>query len=79
MERWKYKSDGNGKFKSCPKIDDFLSDILAVCRKHQLCIGHEDTHGAFLIHCLDENVTMWMNDASDATEMKSRVRDRKGR
>jgi hypothetical protein len=76
MERWKYDSKGNGNLKSCPRIDNFLSDLLALCRKHQLCIGHEDTHGSFMIHQLDENVTAWMNDADDSTAMKSQIRIR---
>jgi hypothetical protein len=27
----------------------FLLEIIEVCKKHNLSIGHEDGHGAFLI------------------------------
>lgn len=35
---------------------DFLSDIIAVYKKHGLVISHEDFHGAFLVeHYLGED------------------------
>lgn len=32
------------------KAKAFLEDIVAVCRKHSMSLGHEDGHGLFLVH-----------------------------
>lgn len=32
-----------------PKVDAFLDEIIAVCRKHEMVLGHEDSHGAFTV------------------------------
>lgn len=31
------------------EVAAFLKDIHAVCKKHGLCIEHEDSHGSFII------------------------------
>lgn len=49
-------------------IDDFLIDIINICKKHNLSIGHEDTHGAFLIFPYDEDLVTWLKNARDGGE-----------
>lgn len=33
-----------------PDVDEFLRDVMEVCRKHQMSLGHEDDHGAFIVY-----------------------------
>lgn len=42
------------------KVTAFLDDIEAVCRKHGLCISHEDAHGAFEIETFDQYFINWL-------------------
>lgn len=45
-DRRNYKTK---RYEPNPEVDAFLSEIIAVCIKHNLMIGHEDTHGAFIV------------------------------
>ena len=47
-----------------PRVDAFLEEIAAVCKKHGLSIAHEDSHGGFLIQQYAEHNIEWLNDAS---------------
>ena len=54
---------------SGPRITDeaanaFIEDVIAVCKKHGLSIGHEDTQGGFKIAPYDEGNIDWFRDAS---------------
>lgn len=43
------------------KIKAFLQEVVALSRKHNLSIAHEDQHGAFLIEeYKDVNITWLM-------------------
>jgi hypothetical protein len=44
--RWNEK---DSKKIDSPKVDAFLADIHEVCKKHGLCIEHEDCQGGFII------------------------------
>ena len=51
-----------------PRIDeqdaqDFLSELMMICIKHQLSISHEDGHGAFLIVPYDKHYETWLLQA----------------
>jgi len=49
------------------KVNDFLKNIIEICKKYGFSIGHEDTQGSFIIEDFkDENIT-WLNAASDKT------------
>ena len=44
-------------------VDAFLNEIESVCKKHNMSLGHEDNHGAFLIsEYSDENIE-WLKEA----------------
>lgn len=43
-----YWSRGAGRVTSA-KVDAFVADINAVCKKHGLEITHEDQHGSFIV------------------------------
>ena len=60
MKRWSVKHSKDIESK---KIDDFLIEIAAVCRKHGYSIGHEDGHGAFEIEDLNTGDIEWLMDA----------------
>ena len=47
---------------------DFLNALVKVCMKHDLSLGHEDPHGGFLVHELDEHNIKWLLDAAIAKE-----------
>lgn len=62
MKRW---SDADAELKEIPEIDAFLAEIDVVCRRHKLCISHEDHHGKFEIVNYDHEVAAWLAGASD--------------
>jgi hypothetical protein len=41
----------------------FLSDIVEICKKHNLSISHEDDQGAFIIERYCEHNVAWLLDA----------------
>ena len=46
-------------------VDAFIDDVNDVCRKYGMSIGHEDSHGGFVIYALtDESDLEWFSDAS---------------
>lgn len=46
------------------KIDAFIDEITAVCKKHGLSISHEDHHGSFVIESYDDDNIQWLDNAS---------------
>lgn len=66
-ERWVTRENRNV---ATPKVDAFLAEVREVCVRHGLCIGHEDTHGAFIVSAMDgdESFMDWLGGAMiDAT------------
>lgn len=45
------------------EIDRFLKEIECVCKKYNLSISHEDSHGAFIIEDYSEEVMEWLRSA----------------
>lgn len=62
-ERWIYQRKERGE--SDPSVDAFMQEIIAVCRRHQMCIRHEDHEGAFMIEPMDESSLDWLAEAHD--------------
>lgn len=50
------------------QVKRFLEEIEEVSRKHNLVIGHEDSHGAFLVEDFDERNIRWLKDANNETK-----------
>ena len=57
MKRWDCNTNRNVEDK---KIDDFLGDIIKVCKKYKYSISHEDGHGAFEIGEYNETDANWL-------------------
>ena len=45
--------------------EDFLSEIIDVCKKHNKSISHEDGYGAFIIEGYDDFNIEWLREAYD--------------
>lgn len=67
--RWWSRKD---KEVPTPKIDAFLLEVDAVCRKHGFSIGHEDGHGAFIVENYSEGDFAWLNAAHVAEDVQAR-------
>lgn len=48
-----------------PEVDAFVAEIDAVCKKHNMSISHEDSHGNFLIEEYNEFNIGWLEQAPD--------------
>jgi hypothetical protein len=64
-ERWIQR---RADFGESPAIDAFLADVIEVCKRHGLSIGHEDQHGGFVVSEYDEGCSEWLRNASDDTK-----------
>ena len=53
----------SSQFIVSPKVDLFLKEIEEVCKKHNLSISHEDSHGNFVIESYDQENIKWLNDS----------------
>lgn len=51
-----------------PAIKAFLNEVVEVCKKHNLSIGHEDEQGTFIVHPYGGWYTQWLLEASDYTD-----------
>ena len=68
--RWHSRESRNV---SAPDVDAFLEEVLEVCRKHRMSIGHEDGHGAFVVEDFNESDADWLRSAHDNRTPKSQV------
>ena len=65
MKRWKTTEDRDVENE---KIDAFLAEVIEVSKKHGLSIGHEDSHGGFLVHKFSQGNADWLMAADDETD-----------
>ncbi len=42
------------------RIDSFLSEVIAVCKKHGFSLSHEDCHGGFIVTEFDQDAADWL-------------------
>ena len=61
MKRWNEKINKRIESK---EADEFLNDIIEVCKKHGLSLSHEDVGGGFLIDDYNETDTKWVKAAA---------------
>lgn len=66
MKRWNVKSKKEIENIS---IDNFLKEILGVCKKYDFSISHEDIHGAFVIVKYHRGYEKWLLSATDSTDL----------
>jgi hypothetical protein len=59
-KRWGHNS---GQYIEDPAVDAFIEDLIKLCKSHNLSIGHEDHHGAFMIEPLTETNLEWLSHA----------------
>ena len=62
MKRWNCSANAYIESKSA---DDFLEEVVSVCRKHGISIGHEDNQGGFEIWPFNESDAEWLMGAFD--------------
>jgi hypothetical protein len=61
MKRWDKESSREVED---PAVDAFLTEVVAVCKKHGMSIGHQDSHGAFQVYKrAHRKVLRWLMDA----------------
>lgn len=51
-----------------PRIDAFIQDIIAVCKKHRLSLTNEETGAGYVVRPYDETVNLYLVEAWDQTE-----------
>lgn len=51
-------------YTSSVTVGTFLNELFDLYEKHGLSIGHEDSHGAFIIEKLKDANVEWMQAAS---------------
>ena len=67
MKRW---NSSRGQNVTNKRIDEFLLDIEAVCRRHDMSLSHEDSHGAFIVVPWADSYMKWLYDAHDEVDVK---------
>jgi len=63
MEVKRWESWHGEEIASPKEVEQFLDRYEALCRESGFCFGHEDGHGAFLIHAFSEDFIKWARDA----------------
>jgi len=48
---------------TCAEVEYFLNDIEEVFNRHNLCLSHEDTAGAFVVERKRNYYTRWFKEA----------------
>ena len=67
MKRWKTTK---GRNIENAKIDAFLAEVIEVSKKHGLSIGHEDSHGSFLVHKFTQDNADCLMASADETDLE---------
>lgn len=51
-------------------LKSFYEELIALFKKYDLSISHEDCYGGFIINNYDENNVNWLTNASLEAEIK---------
>lgn len=49
--------------KSSDAVDAFLEEIISIYKKHGFSLGHEDSHGAFIVEEYSKENIQWLLNA----------------
>ena len=60
MESWDINKNKN--IKTPESVINFLNEIDNICKKYNLSISHEDSHGAFILEKYDDYNIKWLKD-----------------
>ena len=60
MKRFSHRK---GRYISSARIDAFIEDLVKVCQSHGMSLGHEDSHGAFIVHRMNDENLKWLRAA----------------
>ena len=60
MESWDIIKGEN--VKTPEEVIKFLNEIDNICKKYNLSISHEDSHGAFILEKYDDYNIKWLKD-----------------
>ncbi len=66
MKRWNTKLKKEVENTS---IDNFLKEVLGICKKYDFSISHEDIEGAFVIVRHNKSYEKWLLNAFDDTNL----------
>lgn len=66
MKRW---NNTTKQYETNQKIDQFISEVIELCKKHSLSISHEDEHGNFIIEPDSTENFDWLAQANDSTDI----------
>ena len=56
------------------RVQAFKEEVKELCKKYDFAIGHEDTHGAFVLKdSYDETVMQWFMDALTEDDMSQDI------
>ena len=56
--------------KKTSKVEAFLQEVVEVCKKHGMAIGHQDSQGAFVVEAFTQESVEWLLDAVVSKELK---------
>jgi hypothetical protein len=64
MNRWNISTT---RREENPTVDAFINDIVELCKKYNLSLGHEDCEGSFIVVPLSEHNINWLLNAAMET------------
>jgi len=73
MKRWNLQKKKNIENK---KVDEFLDEILAVFKKHNMSLAHEDAEGSFMVENYNSENIDWISTAIDNTSTKTETKEK---
>ena len=63
-----YKSKNELKSDKNSNVTSFIKEVQDICRKYQISISHEDSHGSFILTDYNDLYIDYLNDAINETK-----------